>query len=151
MGAGHVTFTMIAAVVVLTTVVIAMPAVAVSVSRLIFRYVDVVIPLMLHEIDRPATGIVFMTMFSPVFFVSRRNMQIERRIRHTHRHGSDHDRLRINDLWPWKGSDIDPAIKAWLTDTDRHAHIGGLCRDRKSDCHDDEENMFHARLLYGPR
>ena len=122
-----VTPTMIASVVVAATVVIAMPAVAMSVSRLIFRYIDVVIPLISHEIDRPATGIVFMTMFCPMFFVSRRNMQIERRMRHTHRHGTDHDRLRINDLWPWKVSDIDLAIKAWLTNADRHADIGGLC------------------------
>ena len=119
--------TMIAFVVVPTTVVIAMSAVAVSVSRLIFWYIDLVIPLISHEIDWPATGIVLMTMFCPMFFVSRRNMQIERRIRHTHRHGTDHDRLRINDLWPWKVSDIDLAIKAWLTNTDRHTDIGGLC------------------------
>ena len=119
--------TMIAFVVVPTTMVIAMPAVAVSMSRLIFRYIDVVIPLIAYKIDRPATGVVFMTMFSPMFFVSRRNMQIERRMRHTHRQGTDHDRLRINDLWPWKVSDIDLAIKAWLTNADRHADIGGLC------------------------
>ena len=119
--------TMVAFVVVPTTMVIAMPAVAVSMSRLIFRYIDVVIPLIAHEIDGPATGIVFTTMFSPMFFVSRRDMQIERGMRHTHRHGTDHDRLRINDLWPWKVSDVDLAIKAWLTNADRHADIGGLC------------------------
>ena len=122
-----VTPTMIASVVVPATVAIAMPAVAVSLSSLVFRHIDVVIPLISHEIDGPATSIVFVTMSFPMFFVSGRNMQIERRIRHTHRHGTDHDRLWINDLWPWKVSDIDLAIKAWLTNADRHADIGGLC------------------------
>ncbi len=121
-----VTPTMIASVVVPITVVIPMPA-AVPVSRLVFRYIDVVIPTISYEIDRPATGVVFMAVFFPMFFVSRRNMQIDWRIRHTHRCGTDHDRFGINDLWPWKVSDIDPAVKARLPNADRHADIGGLC------------------------
>ena len=123
-----VTPTVIAFVVVPTTMIIAMPAVAVSVSRLIFRYIDVVIPLIFHEIDGPATGIILMTMLTPVFCVSRRNIQIDgRRSLHSRRYVSDYNGCWINDLWPRKVSDVDSAIKSRLTDAYRDANIRGLC------------------------
>ena len=123
-----VTFTMIAFVVVLTTVVIAMPAVAVSMPRLIFWHIDVIVPLIFYKIDGPATGIILMTMLTPVFCVSRRNIQIDgRRSLHPRRYVSDYNGCWINDLWPRKVSDVDSAIKSRLTDAYRDANIRGLC------------------------
>jgi hypothetical protein len=64
----------IAMVVSPAAVVIAMSTVLVSMPRLIFRHIDFVIPSVLHEIDRSATGIVFVAMLAPLFCVSRRNV-----------------------------------------------------------------------------
>ena len=96
-----------------------MPAVAVSVSLLVLRYIHVVIPLVSYEIDRPATSIVFATMFTPMFLVTRRHVQIDWSMHHRHR--TDDYRLRIDNLWSREVSNIDLSIKAWLAHTDRHA------------------------------
>ena len=123
-----VTFTVVAAVFGLSAMIAAVPAVPVSVSRLIFRYIDVVIPSILHEIDGPATGIVLMTMLTPVLCVSRRNMHIDwGRYVYSCRYVGDDYGLWIDDCWRREGSDIDPAIETRLTNTNRDADIGGFC------------------------
>src|SRR5665647_1623812 len=87
--------TMIALVVVPAATVIAMSAVFVSMPRLVFRYIRIIIPLIAHKIDRPVAGIVFMTMLFPIFLVPRRNMDINRRRRR-------HTLMRVNDHnWSW--------------------------------------------------
>ena len=102
-----------------TAMIIAMSAPFVPMPLLVFRHIDITVPLIAHEIDRPVAGIVFMTMLLPFFLVSGRNMHINRRRRcHTHRRRSDHNGLGIDDLWLWNVSDVDLAIKARLTDTD---------------------------------
>jgi len=63
-------------------------------------------------------GIILVTMLLPVFFVSGRHMQVERRMHHAHRHGADHNRLWIDDLRPGKVSNVDLAIETRLTDAD---------------------------------
>jgi len=122
------------------SVAIIMPTV--SVSRLVSRYIHVIIPLVPYEIDRPATSIVFVAMFVPMFCVTRRHVQIDWSIHH--RHGADDYRLRIDNLRSREVSNIDLPIKAWLADTDRHAYIGGLGRNGKSNCDQDEEKLFHT-------
>jgi hypothetical protein len=60
-----------------------------------------------------------MTMLLPLFLVSGRNMEINRRRRrHTHMCGNDHNGLGIDELWLWIVSDVDLAIKTRLPDTD---------------------------------
>lgn len=109
----------LAMAVVPTGTVIAMSAAFVSMPLLVFRYIDIIIPLIAHEIDRPVTGIVFMAMLLPLFLVSGRNVEINRRRRrNTHMRGNNHNGFRIDDLWFWIVSDIDLAIKTRLTDTD---------------------------------
>lgn len=120
--------TAIALVIFSTTVVVAMPTALVSVTRPIFWYIDLIIPSVFDEIDGPATGVILITMLAPLFCVSRRNMQIDRRrYMHAHRHRTDHNRGGVNDLGSGIVSDIDLAIESRLTDADRDADIGGLC------------------------
>ena len=100
-------------------IVIAMSVTFVSMPLLVFRHIDIVVPIIAYEIDRPVAGIVFITMLLPLFLVSRRNMEINwRRRRHTHMGGNDHNGIGIDELWPWNVSDVDLAIKTGLTDTD---------------------------------
>ena len=135
-----VAFLVVIAVVV--AVAIIMPAAVMPVSFLVSRYIYVVIPFVSNEIDRPATSIVFVTMFTPMFFMTRRYVQIDWSIRNGH--VTDDYRLRVDDLRSREVSDVDLSIKAWLADTDRHAYVGGLDRDDKSNCDEDEKEMFHG-------
>ena len=127
---------------IVVSVAIMVLAVVMSVSLLIPRNIHVVIPLVSHKIDRPATSIVFVTMFTPMFFMTRRYVQIDWSIRNGH--VTDDYRLRVDDLRSREVSDVDLSIKAWLADTDRHAYVGGLDRDDKSNCDEDEKEMFHG-------
>lgn len=119
-----------------------MPVIAVSVSLLVSRYIHVVIPLVSYEIDRPATSTIFMTMFTPMFLVTRRHVQVDWSMHRRHR--TDDHRLRIDNLWSREVSNIDLPIKAWLADADRHAYVGSLGRKGKSNCDEDEKKMFHT-------
>ena len=120
-------------------------AVSVSMTRLICRYICFIIPSVAHEIDGTVAGVVFMTMLFPLFGVTGRNMDIERwRRGYTHGYGSNQNRLGINNLRLWKISNIYLAIKARLTDADRHTNIGCLCCDGKKYCRNTNENKtFH--------
>ena len=115
--------------------VFALPAIAlvalatafVPMPRLVFRHIDLIIPLIVHEIDRPVAGIVFFTMFSPLFLVPRWDAQVERLMHNAGGYCPDHNGTRKNDLRLWKVSDIETTIKTWLTDADRYADVGSLC------------------------
>ncbi len=74
-----------------TVVVTTVPAIVVSMPRLVFWHINIFIPLTLYEIDRPVTGIVFITILFPSFLMSGRNVQIERWRHHTHRQGDYHN------------------------------------------------------------
>ncbi len=106
------------AMVVFATAVVIVASSLVSMPRLIFSHIDVIVPLIFHEIDGPATGIVLVAMLAPVFCVSRRNIHIDGgRSRHSHRYMSDYNRCWIHKLRSRKVSDVEPAIKSRLTET----------------------------------
>jgi hypothetical protein len=105
------------AMVVFPTAVVIVGSGLMSMPRLIFWHIDVIIPLIFHEIDGPAAGIILMTMLTPVFCVSRRNIQIDGGgSLHSRRYVSDYNGCCMNDLWPRKVSDVNAAIKSRLTD-----------------------------------
>jgi hypothetical protein len=39
------------------------------------RHVDLVVPLVLHEIDRPPTGVILVTVLAPMLRVTRRHAE----------------------------------------------------------------------------
>ena len=42
-------------------------------------HVFFVVPIIAHKVDRSTAGVVLRTMFAPVFLVTRRHMQVDRR------------------------------------------------------------------------
>ena len=106
--------------------VTAMPAIAVSISCLVFRHIYFIIPLIAHKIDRTTAGIVLLAMPLPIFFVSRWDMQVQRLRCHPPRRGNDHDRSWINELRLWKVSDVNMSIKTGLTNADRNTEAGRI-------------------------
>ena len=109
-----------------TVAVIAMPAIVVSMPRLVFRHIDFLIPLIAHKIDRSATGIVFFTMLFPIFLVPGWDVQVQRLGHHPPRRGNDHDRFWINELRLWKVSDVNMSIKTGLANADRNTDPGSI-------------------------
>ena len=65
---------------VIVMVVLVMAALAFVLA--IFRYIDIVVPVVLHEIDGRAAGAIQTTMLAPVFRVAGWDVQIHRRSDH---------------------------------------------------------------------
>ncbi len=99
------------------------PAVALAVAR----HVLMLVPVILHEIDRLATGVVLAAMLAPVLSVTRRYVEIDRLAYHAQGHRLDHDRLRVDQLRLREVADVDAAIEARLADLHRYTDIGGKC------------------------
>jgi hypothetical protein len=49
---------------------IMLSAVFFGITRLMMRYIDIVVPPIMHEIDRTAAGIIFMAMLAPFFLMT---------------------------------------------------------------------------------
>lgn len=95
--------------------------------RLLMRYVDIVVPSLFHEIDRTATGIVFVAVLAPVLRMPRGHVHVNRLINDADRCGMNDDGSCVDDFGMGKTSDVNAAIKAWLGDADGNADIGGEC------------------------
>jgi len=104
-----------------------LPAVILAISRLMLRYINIIIPPVAHEIDRLAASIIFAAVLAPVFLMTGRHVQVHRLINNAGRSGVDHDGSRINDFRLGIVSDVNAAIKTGLADADRHTDIGCLC------------------------
>src|SRR5437773_6240161 len=89
----------------------------------IVRNIDVVVPTLLHEIDRLAARVVSGAVFGPVLRMSRRHVQIDWRGRHVRWPGLDHDRLRIDELRWRETADLDAPIETGLADANRNADL----------------------------
>ena len=94
----------------------------------IVRHIDIVVPVIAHEIDGAAAGVVFSAVFVPVFIVARWYPEVK--WRPCHRYWLNHDGLGINNCWSRKITDIDVAIKAGLADCNRNTDISSHCRYR---------------------
>ncbi len=102
--------------------------IVVAVLVLVSRHVFIVVPVIAHEVDSPAAGVVLRTMLAPVLLVPWRYMKVNRRGRNELRRLLDYHRLRIDQLWLRKIADIDLAEESGLSDTDRHADVAGNYR-----------------------
>jgi hypothetical protein len=97
------------------------------ITRLMMRNIDIIVPLIPHEIDRLAASIIFAAVLAPVFLMTRRHMEVDRLSNNVNRCGPNHNGLCVNELGLRKVSDINATIKTRLADTDRHTDIGCLC------------------------
>ncbi len=125
--------------VMLAALILAMPM-----TCLILRHINIVVPPVTHEIDRLAASIVFAAVFAPVFLVTGGHMKVDGLMNNTDRRGVNHDGLCVNEFGLRIVPDINTAVEARLADTDRHTDIGCLRRDGKKDHHDGEQNVFHV-------
>lgn len=102
-------------------------SVILAMTRLIIRNIDIIIPLVTHEIDRSVTSIIFTAVLAPFFLMTGRDVQVSWLINNTGRRSLNHDGFRVNELGLRKVSNVNTAIEAGLADADGHADIGCLC------------------------
>jgi hypothetical protein len=131
--------------------VVSMIAVAVIIAillgtRMVLRHIDIIVPLIAHEIDGVTAGIVSITVSAPVFRMAGRDSQVDR-LSNDNGRRPNHDGSCIYDFRLRKASDVYAAIEAWLADADGHTHIGGICRSGDESDHDGKQNAFHLRFL----
>ena len=99
-----------------------------TVALTVMRRVHIAVPAILYEVDRLAAGVVPAAMLAPVLRVTRGYAQVDRLAYHTHRHGLDDNRLRVDQLWPREVTDVDAAVKAGFADLDGYANVAAKCR-----------------------
>ncbi len=104
-----------------------------AMTRLVLRYIYIIVPSVFDKIDRAAAGIIFCAMLAPLLLVTWRDVHIDRLINNTSRSGLNHDGPCINDFWLRVVPDVNTSVKAGLADTDRNTDIGGLCGNGNKD------------------
>jgi len=83
---------------------------------LIMRHIDIIVPLIFHEIDRSVTGVVLTAMLAPFFLMTGSYVQADWLINNTGRRPSNHDGVCVNDFRLRCVSDVNAAIKpGWPT------------------------------------
>ena len=102
------------------------PVRAITVTLLIARNVFALIPVVLNKIDAFATGVVLVTMLAPIFGMTGRNAQIDRRA--LDHYPLDHHWLTIDELRRRIITDVDLAIESGMTDAQRNSNIRGSYR-----------------------
>ncbi len=122
-----VSFVMAVTLVMTLTMTMTM-ALLVAVLVLVSRHVFVVVPVIAHEVDPPAAGVVLRTMLAPVLLVPRRYVKVNRRCRNEFRRLLDHHGLRIDQLRLRRVADIDLPEESGLADSNRHAYVAGNYR-----------------------
>ena len=107
------------------TILVAVSATALLVARGIF----LLIPVVLHEKDAFATGVIAMTVFSPVSRMPGWDAQIKWRA--ANRHAFNHHGLREKQRRRREAANIEATIKSGLANADRD--LGGS-RDARTQC-----------------
>ncbi len=141
-------FAMTAIMIVMAAIVVIVAMIIViAVTFTILRCINVVIPVVADEIDRPTTGFIAPAITFPIFLVTRWHAQIQRLMNDTG--AFNDDRLRVNNLGLREATEVDAPIKSWLADANRHADIGGERRQRRAQAKHDRKNyLFHKLSLY---
>jgi hypothetical protein len=135
--------TLFAATPAMITVVIAL-----AMLFAVARHVFVSVPVIAHEVDTPAAGVVSPAMLAPVLLVARWHTQIDGLF--INNIGIDSDRLFVNHPRLWKIADVDLTVKAGLADVDGYADGGkrGHCKCGKRRGNQ-ERFQFHVSVLLG--
>ena len=101
-----------------------LPVMILGITCLMMRHIYIIIPLIMHEIDRLATCIILTTVLAPVLLMTRRYVHIDRLINYTGRRGLNHNGPSVDELGLRSVSDVNAAIKTGLADAYRHTDIG---------------------------
>lgn len=139
-------------------VAIVVPVVAATIAIMpvtmmlpVARGVFVGVPMVLHEVDPFAAGLVLAAVLAPVLGVAGRDAQVDGWA--VHRYALDEGRLRIEEYRRRVAANVDPAIKPGLADADRYANIGGECRGTQGGAQQRQRNQypFHVFVSFvGP-
>lgn len=97
-------------------------------------HIHIAIPILMDEIDRPAAGVILMTIPVPSFHVTGRNVEIERRA--PNRGALYNHRLFVDHSWWWVPADIDAAKESRFRHADRHSGVRLPRCDGKQGCQD---------------
>src|SRR5687768_4982474 len=113
-------------------------ALALVVLGLVVRHVVGLIPVLTHEIDRPAARVVLRAVLSPVLLVARWHAHVDRLHIDDLRRTLDPDRLGIDHRRSREIANVDLPVKARLADSNRGADVSGERRG-SGNCSDDGE------------
>lgn len=84
------------------------------------------VPAVLHEVDRPAAGVVLVAMLAPVLLVGRRHPQVDR-FRRALEFGPGNDHRLLDDqLGLGESADVDSTVDPRLADAYGHADVSSL-------------------------
>lgn len=125
---------MIAMMLAAVAVVFLITSFGIAIVLAIMVNIDRVVPIIANEIDRHPTSVVLATVFIPILFVARRNVQINRRWRSDHGHLTNNDRRGVNQFRLRRIADFDATVKSWLSNAHRNPHIAGKSRPGRHDC-----------------
>src|SRR5512136_1863603 len=108
---------MITIVVLLAVLFVMVLVISLSVFPMI-RHINIVVPLVTHEIDGSSASIIFLTVLAPVLLMTRRYVQIKRLLDNVTRCGSNHDGSWVNEFRVRSVPNVNTSIKTRLADTD---------------------------------
>ena len=114
--------------------------VAVQIARKIF----VVVPALLHKIDRLTAGGIPPAILAPILLVYHRHVKVDWPLIHSHGRLYDDHRLRIDHRWWRIVADVNATVNAWLIDVNGYPDIGPG-KYRNSCAHSQRE---HNELLH---
>jgi hypothetical protein len=112
------------------TTFVAVIAVLIAVIGVIFvaltimGNVGIVVPVISNKVDRLAAGVVLATMLTPIPFMSRPHVKINRGWQRFTATPYGNDRRAIDKPWCRSIPNIDSAKKPRLTDVDRDSDVG---------------------------
>jgi hypothetical protein len=89
-------------------------AMAPSIFAAVMGDIDIIVPLVLHEIDGPVAGVVLAAVLAPFLLVPGGHMEVYRLMGPMYGNGPGQDRLGVNQLGPGNSPDINLAVKAGL-------------------------------------
>jgi hypothetical protein len=96
----------------------------ISVVLTIMGNVGIVVPVISNKVDRLAAGVVLATMLTPIPFMSRPHVKINRGWQRFTATPDGNDGRAIDKPWRRSIPNIDSAKKAGLTDVDRDSDVG---------------------------
>jgi hypothetical protein len=133
----------VSAVIIPVLVAVIIPTI--MISFLITRNILAIVPVVVHKEDLLAAGVVFATVFTPMFGMARGDVQINRWAV-SPQHPPLHDYgLTVDYAWRRVVANIKAAIEPGLAYTDRNVNVGSKYRDSDSNSGDSRGNQktFH--------
>ena len=109
----------------------------------VVRYILLVVPVILYEVDGPTARVVLSTMLTPGPLVTRRYVEVDRRFGHVSGTPLDHYWLGINQLRCWRPANVYLSIESWVPNVDGHTDVG--CKRRNTEC---EESRRYEDFLH---